>query len=1031
MRALTYTFLTSASFAALAIATPANAQTPDPVNPDRDPCQAPADQRDPKANCPAADTPAGEAIQQGAVATPAGEEGGVVVVGSRIRRDRFNTADPVTIINRQAAVDAGFNSTAEVLQSVGVTGGTGQINDTFGGFVVEGGPGVNTLSLRGLGPTRTLILLNGRRIAPAGTRGQVGAADLNVLPNAILDRIEVLNTGASSIYGSDAVAGVVNIVTLSKFNGIAAEVSVGAPEIGAGTTQRYAITAGTSGERFSVLGSLELFDRNRITQGDQPWARCPQQRRLSPLGVNDSNKCWPLEEGGVTVNTIGTGFYFTNNPADLAPGFETAPPGYYLYCNRWRPNPAKVGTTLPGFECVGGLLYNYTTGNGFGTNLNVRDTFAPSMLQQDIISPTRNYTGYLTGTYDTDFFGNGQLYFELLATRRKSQQNGQRQFTLDYPVNSPLLLASNGGLFTSIPRRVSTAQNIGVRVFADYGIYDSSQTQDFVKMSGGFRGDLPFLPTWRYDAYVAKSWSDGTYSFEQILADRLQRSLDVVPGATPGTFVCRNTQGGCVAAPVISNAIIGGQARTAAPAWFDYVTDDVVGHTAFREWTANLTLDGPLFRLPGGDAQMVVGMEYRKSSINDVPSEDAQRNNLYNFSSAPITRGSDSVWEAFTELEFPILKNVPFAEALTLNASGRYTDYKSYGSDETYKIGGLYSPTRWLSFRGSYGTSYRAPALFEQFLGSTTGFLSAQSTDPCTSLFNVTNPTIRANCLAQGLPNNFINNGSVTVFQRGGAEAGLSAETSKNLTFGGVLQPTLGPDFGNLSLAVDYFRVEINGGVSQLGAGTLTRGCYNGTHPEYCQFVTRAPYTGPGTGALSVVQTYINIATDIVKGIDFVLRYDRELGPGKLDIGVQAIKIIDRVNQTDPDSEAVDYAGSIGNPKWAGTAHIGYDWGSWYARWGVDYIKGTNDRFLTEDLGYDPAVYDFSLPDYWLHTATLRFEPSNRYSLTLGIRNIFDKKPPKITAEDPFVNTISNVPLQSGFDMRGRTFFVNAQAKIF
>src|SRR5690242_14445025 len=226
MRPVSFALL-SASVAAFAIATPANAQTPAPAVPGGDPCQAPADQRDPNAACPPADGAAGEAIQQGAVTTAA-EEGGVVVLGSRIRRDRFNTADPVTIINRQAAVDAGFNSTAEVLQSVGVTGGTGQINDTFGGFVVEGGPGVNTLSLRGLGPTRTLILLNGRRIAPAGTRGQVGAADLNVLPNAILDRIEVLNTGASSIYGSDAVAGVVNIVTLSKFNGIAAEVSVGA-----------------------------------------------------------------------------------------------------------------------------------------------------------------------------------------------------------------------------------------------------------------------------------------------------------------------------------------------------------------------------------------------------------------------------------------------------------------------------------------------------------------------------------------------------------------------------------------------------------------------------------------------------------------------------------------------------------------------------------------------------------------------------------------------------------------------------------
>jgi outer membrane receptor protein involved in Fe transport len=1028
MRPLSYAFLTSASFAALAIAAPANAQTPEAVIPGGDPCQAPADQRDPSVTCPPADSPAGEAVSQGAQVTPEGE--GVVVVGSRIRRDRFNTADPVTIINRDAAVDAGFNSTAEVLQSVGVTGGTGQIGDTFGGLVVEGGGGVNTIGLRGLGPTRTLVLLNGRRIAPAGTRGQVGAADLNVLPNSILDRIEVLNTGASSVYGSDAVAGVINIVTLSKFDGLAVEASIQAPEIGAGTAQRYSITAGTSGERFSILGSIELYDRNRITQGDQPWARCPQQRRLAPYNQNDSNKCWPLEEGGVTVNTIGTGFVqlgTSPDPIDLAPGFaQPNPPNYYLLCNRWRPT-ARTTNALPGFECVGGLLYNYITASGIGTSTNVRDTFAPSMLQQDIISPTRNYTGYLTGTYDTDFFGDGQLYAELLVTRRKSQQNGQRQFIIDYASTR-----RNNANTATIPNPLlpTTLQGRGtIRVFADYGIYDSRQTQDFVKVSGGFRGDLPFLSSWRYDLYGAKSWSDGEYSFEQILTDRLTQSLDIVSTAGGG-FACRDTTGGCVAAPPLTNQIIAGQFRQTSPAWFDYVTEDVVGHTKFREWTANLTVDGPLFRLPGGDAQAVVGMEYRKSSINDVPSDDSIRQNLYFFSGAPITKGSDSVWEAFTELEFPVLRNVPFAEELTFNVSGRYTDYESYGSDTTYKIGGLYSPTRWLSFRGSYGTSYRAPALFEQFLGATSGFL-ANTTDPCHELFNVTDPAIRANCLADGLPNGFLQNNSVQVNQQGGAAAGLEAETSKNLTFGTVIQPAFGPEFGNLSLAIDWFRVEINNGVSQLSASAIARGCYNDTRPEYCQFVSRAPYTGSGTGALTVVQTYINVATDLVKGIDFTLRYDRELGPGKLDIGANVVNIIDRVNQNDPAFAADHLEGSIGNPKWAGTGHIGYDIGPWYARWGVDYIKGTDDGFLDNPALRPPSVYDFSVPDYWLHTASVRFEPNNRYSLTAGVRNVFDKNPPKITAEDPFVNTIANVPLQSAWDFRGRTFFVNAQAKIF
>jgi outer membrane receptor protein involved in Fe transport len=1032
MRLLSYALLSSASVAALAFAAPASAQTPQPVHPERDPCQAPADQRDPNVNCPPADTNVGQAIQQGNVtsAAAAGDQG-IVVVGSRIRRNRFNTADPVTIITRDQTVDAGFNSTSEALQSVGVTGGTGQITDTFGGLVVDGGPGVNTLGLRGLGATRTLILLNGRRLAPEGTRGSVGAADLNVLPNALLDRIEVLNTGASSIYGSDAVAGVVNIVTLKKFDGLKVEAQVSAPEVGAGLEQRYSLVAGTSGSRFSVLGSLEFYDRNRLAIGDLSWARCPRQLRLNGAGTEKGSgdfidprtgqsKCFPLEEGGVTVNTIGTGFSpgFPVSSPSATPGF---PAGYNIYCSRWRPNAGVTGGPLPGFECVTGFLYNPATQTGFNSLLNYRDTSSSASFRQDVISPTRTYTGFLTATYDTDFFGDGQIYAELLATRRQSQQNGQRQFTIDYPRNSPLLSPA----FRTLP----LSSSIGIRVFADYGIYDSHQTQDYVKASAGFRGDLTFLKGWRYDLYGAKSWSDGTYSFEQILADRLAASLNVLSNGD-GTFRCASGIPGCIAAPVLTTDIVAGRFRDVASDWFNYVTSDVVGHTAFREWTGNLTLDGPLFHLQGGDAQAAVGVEYRHSYINDVPSEDAQRNNLYNFTSAPITRGSDAVWEGFGEVELPIFRDAPLAKSLTLNGSARYTDYRSYGSQWTYKAGGLYSPIQAFSLRGSYGTSYRAPALFEQFLGSTTGFLGA-TTDICNDLAaNNQIAAVFAKCRAEGLPVGFQQNNGVTVIGRGGAEAGLKAETSKNLTFGAVLQPTFGPEFGNFSLAVDYYRIQINNGVAQLGVSTLLQGCYTGAHPEYCQFVNRAPFTGPGTGALTVTQTYINVAKNTVKGIDFVASYDRELGPGRFDIGAEAVRTLKWISQVDPDSDPTDFVGSIGLPKWAGTGHVGYKTGGWYFRWGVDFIGHTDDRFITEDLGFDPATYDFHVKDYWLHTASVRWE-NKRYSVTAGVRNVFDKNPPKITAEDPFVNTISNVPLQSGWDFRGRTFFVNLSAKVF
>ena len=1048
MRPLTRLMLSSVSFAAIALAaSPAQAQTPAPVQPDRDPCQAPSDQVD-KAKCPDTDTPAGEAVQQGATVTPATStgEGDIVVVGSRIRRNRFNTADPVTIITRDEQVDSGFNSTAEVLQSVGVTGGTPQIDDSFGGLVIEGGPGVNTLSLRGLGPTRTLVLLNGRRVAPAGTRGQVGAADLNVLPNAIIDRIEVLNTGASSIYGSDAVAGVVNIVTKTKTDGLTFEMTHDALEVGDGNTRRYSLVGGASGSRFAINGSFEYYNRARLTQGDLPWARCPQQRRLSPLGSNDTDKCFPLEEGGVTVNTIGISPRFkylgpNPNPAALAPGFEEIPPDYYLLCNRFRPAAPQAGQALPGFECVGGLLYNYITESGFGTNTNLRDTFAPEMLKADVISPAEIYTGFLSGHYDTGFFGDGQVYGELLVTRRKSNQNGNRQLILDYPrirrnaantanIFNPLI--PGGGAAVAVPGSLAAALPAitNLRVFAAYGdVYNDSQVQDYVKASAGFRGDLPFLADWRYDLYGTKSWSDGRYTSERVLTDRITQSMDIVQNATTGVITCRDTTGGCLPAPAITNDVIAGRGRFVAPGWFDYITEDVVGQTRFREHMFNLTLDGPLFALPGGDASLAVGAEYRKSRIRDLPGHDSEVGNLYFFSSAPRTIGSDSVWEAFGEVELPILANVPFAEALTINASARYTDYKSYGSGTTYKIGGLYSPTNWMSLRGSYGTSYRAPALFEQFLGATSGFL-ANTTDPCHNLFDVTNPQTRARCQSEGLPNNFQQNSSVQVNQVGGADAGLEAETSKNLTFGGVLQPKLGPDFGNLSLAVDYFDIEVDNGVAQLSASTIARGCYQGTRPEYCQFVSRAPFTGPGTGQLTITQSYINVATDRVKGIDFVLRYDRRLGPGTMSLGAQAVRTLKRVNQTDPDSEPFNFNGQIGYPKWAGTGHVAYETGPFYFRWGAEYIKGTSDQDAAEELGFDPAVYDFSIPSYWLHTFSARYE-EDRFSITGGIRNVFDKKPLKITAEDPFVNTTANAPLQSGFDLRGRTFFVNVRAKVF
>lgn len=225
----------------------------------------------------------------------AGQPSDIVVTGSRIRRDEYNTMEPITVVTAEEITQSGFNSATDALQSAEVTAGAGQINNFYGGFVTAGGTGANTLGLRNLGPARTLVLLNGRRIAPAGTRGNVLAADLNVLPTAIVERIEVLKAGASSVYGSDAVAGVVNIITDSKVRGLTIDAQVNVPEVGAGVDKRIAATFGFGTDRLNVIGSLEVRKRNALRLDDRGFTKCPIPGfRTGPDGAFGSDDPFPL-----------------------------------------------------------------------------------------------------------------------------------------------------------------------------------------------------------------------------------------------------------------------------------------------------------------------------------------------------------------------------------------------------------------------------------------------------------------------------------------------------------------------------------------------------------------------------------------------------------------------------------------------------------------------------------------------------------------------------------------------------------------
>ncbi|MCW5591858.1 MAG: TonB-dependent receptor [Burkholderiales bacterium] len=938
----------------------------------------------------------------------------LTVTGSRIERDTFNSTSPILVITRDETMMSGFNSTTAALQGTGVTAGGSQINNAFGGFVTDGGPGANTISLRGLGATRTLVLLNGRRVAPAGTRGSVGSADLNIFPTAVVDRIEVLKDGASSIYGSDAVAGVINVITKKNIKGVTLEAQYNYPEDGGGEETRASATFGFVGDKGHFSGSLEVYDRKELTWGDRDWMKCQTDyRRTVANGVagawgsadfidprTGQSKCYTITgtgNNGVTINTLGT--------ASIAG--VGAPGSVGTSFNRWRPN-SSVTTGLAGYEGVG----------GGSNNLNVRDTFDPRIMNNSLISPAKVVTGFFQGGYDTGVLGNAELYGEALLSRRESHQIGFRQLSLDYTRGSPLIpsgLASVAGNFQSAATAIAPGP-IQYRAFIGAGNYKSEQDVDYTKVLGGLKGDLPF-GDWRYDGVVTYAQSDAKYGYEVFLTDRVTRSLDVVRNAD-GSVTCRNPADGCVAGPALTPALLGG----ALPqAWMDYVYTNTVGKTKYKETTTTLNTNGTLFQLKHGDVRGAVGIEYRRAEIDDTPSADMQNANLYNFTSSAITRGKDSVWEIYGEAEVPILRGLKGAEELTVNISGRYTDYKSYGADSTYKVGAIYSPVRTVTFRAAQGTSYRAPALFEQFVGATTGFLSATG-DPCNNYGALDPASARArNCASEGLPGNFNATSSIASVTIGGKDAGLKAETSKNKSLGVIVQPEMPKGFGDISLAVDYYDIQVDNGVDRIGTANILRLCYDTPSfgSAYCRLVTRA---AAGTNrALSVNNSYVNVSTDVVKGFDYTVRYVRNIGPGTFRASGVVTRYTEQANKLFPDDPFDSVNGTIGAPKMTGVFDFSYQWKEWRVRYGLEWIDKMDSYAYLEE---DPATstYLFETPSYTRHNLSAEYK-KDKWSVIVGVRNLADKAPPPIS--QGFYNRMGNAPLYSGFDYVGRTWFVN------
>ena len=1092
----------SASISALLIANPALAQTEAQLTPEeveecnrlatpqaRQLCLA--GQSEPEQPAEAAGqvatTPPEETAEMLAE-TPASET--IVVTGTRIRQPEFTSPDPVALIQPEMAQREGKLDTAAMLQSSPIAAGSTQITSAISSnFVTAGGPGAQTLDLRGLGPNRTLVLLNGRRAGPAGVRGSVSAFDLNVLPQSIVSRVEILKTGASSIYGSDAVAGVVNLLTKTDTDGLQLDANVSVPFETGGEQYRISALWGRDFDRGHIMLAADYFKQEELARGDRDYLACPQEYIFeADADGNPTNtradlidprtgeyRCNDLRWGHIWTYDleyffgVGAGNLFTTTGAYAGPVNLLQ----FQY-------PALGALNIPQIDPSAGVLAPFLTPEGWfptgydAASLAVQNAYHPFVEDQTLIPETKRYTLYADAAYELS--DNIEAFGEFLYNRRETYQNGWRQFW-NFGYTGDIY---GDGSYGTIWAEGFTGFNwLSPTAITDQS--DSGQKVDYYRAVTGLRGDFGtgFLNGWSWDAHVQYSQSDGRYRQQQILQDAYDTGYFQTESCVGTVTPISGRQ--CVDIPWADPYFLAGQLTQEQ---IDFLFGWEEGTTKYTQLSGEAIVTGNLFELPAGPLGVALGVHARRDYIKDTPGEHTLVGpnplydptvsildpnyepqfigNVWGASTSGITEGSTVTTEAFGEVSVPVLRDQPFFRDLSLSAAARITNVEARRASDglrdkdtgnwTYKLGANWAVNNWLRFRGTYGTSFRAPALFELFLAEETSFPSQRAIDPCINWANnlalgAISQRVADNCAAAGIPPNHAGGGvSATAIARGGIEQDLDPETSTAWTASVILTPTFSflPDT-RISLAVDYFDFEIRDQITQLGGNNILFGCYNSeffpTDPLCDLFVRGQP--GAPFNVDRIIDPFINIAEQKVRGVDVTGNIRHNFGRfGTLDFLGTATFQRKSTFALFEDTETSSL-GEAGFPKFVGDFNLTWTsaTGGWSAFYGMDvYGKTSDDEDFIDANGtlcptfvtYGQICVSTDVPTTFYHAASITKEVNDRFEITFGITNILDTRPPsRVTTLNlsELPSLLGPVVATSQYDFLGRRAFLNVTTR--
>ena len=865
----------------------------------------------------------------------------IEVTGSRIKRVDIETSQPIFSLSREEISAQGLTSVGDVIQNI-TSQGTA-LNSTFN----NGGNGETRVNLRNLGSNRTLVLVNGRRWV--GGTGLGGAVDLNTIPTAAVERIEVLKDGASVIYGSDAIAGVVNVILRQNFDGAEASGYIGSFDEGDGTRQAYDFTVGTSSDRWSAMMGVGYVKEDPVWAGDRDISAVPVFGSSPGFGgsaaLPDGNFCYVVD--GACENPDGEyGLWI--------PGGSDNP-------NDWRP-------------FTGADAYN----------------FAPDNY---LITPQERTSLFASGSLDiTD-----TLRFR--ATTQFNQRRSQQvlaampvQFGVFAVPQAQDIVISADNIYNQFGRDI----NFGLRRTVETGGRIFSQDVDTFAFNGAFEGSFDVgerFFDWELGYFFGENEqndsTDGLLTYTALRNALGASFIDdggVARCGTPDDIIA-----GCVPLDFTHGP------GTITPEMLDYVTFQAHDNFGYEQSTYFGNISGDLFDLPGGPLSFSFGMEHRKESGYDQP--DALINAGDTTGNArTATSGQYSLDEAYLEFAIPVLADIPGAQLLDFSVATRYSDYSNFGDTLNSKFGFRWKPIDDLMVRGNWTEGFRAPSIAELFSGAADSFPTI--TDPCAgSLQGVPNPNRPASCA--GIPEYNQQNPQVRITV--GGNPNLQPEKAESTTLGFVWNPSFIPNF---DMSLDWWNIELTDTITGFSGQAILNNCYLEGDAQACSLITRN-----SNGSIAdLLSAGLNIGSTEVEGYDLTVGYRLpETAYGTFSAVWDNTYLASYINDNDGDNLAGEYTDG-GNNNWRIRSNLALRWelGDWGANLFTRYYSGQDESCAGVAASQRPLICsdpdrrtaDGAAPEN--HIPSVVYNDANVFwnapwnaQVTLGVNNLLDKDPPR------------------------------------